>query len=273
MDAALDIHLSSLDLGSAAFAPFAPVNAKLELQDGLLSLHALQAGMAGGQLSGDTSLDARVDPPQWQAALKVQGVALERWLRKENTLTGKLQADAHVRGQGRSTAALLGSMSGDLSAALLDGSMSHLMTELAGLDVAQGLGIWLRGDDTLPLNCARLEGRFTAGVLRPQFAVVDNRDSRIELTGSVSLANEQLALRAVTRPKDFSPLTLRAPLRVQGTLGDPRVALEGKALGGRAIAAIALGALSPPAALLAFVDPGEKLPPLQCGIHSPKPAG
>jgi len=273
MDAALDIHLSALDLGSSAFAPLAPVSARLELQDSLLSLHTLQAGIAGGSLSGDTSLNARVEPPQWQAALKLQGVSLEHWLRKEKALTGKLNAEAHVQGLGRSTAALLGSLNGDVSASLHDGSMSHLTTELMGLDVAQGLGIWLRGDDALALNCARLEGRFKSGVLRPRFAVVDNRDSRIELSGQLSLSTEQLALRAVTSPKDFSPLTLRAPLRVQGTLADPRVALEGKALGGRAMVAIALGLLTPPAALLAFVDPGEKLPPLQCGVHGSAPAG
>jgi hypothetical protein len=45
------------------------------------------------------------------------------------------------------------------------------------------------------------------------------------------------------------------------------VALEGKALGGKAIAAIALGALTPPAALLAFVDPGENLPPVSCDTN------
>jgi uncharacterized protein involved in outer membrane biogenesis len=273
MDAALDIHLSALDLGSRAFAPFAPVNARLELQDSLLSLRDLQAGIAGGRLSGNTSLNAREEPPRWQAALQVQGLSLEHWLHKDkNFLTGKLQAEAHVQGQGHSTATLLGSMNGEVSAALRDGSMSHLITELMGLNLAEALGIWLRGDEALALPCARLEGRFKSGVLRPQFAVVDNRDSRIELSGQISLATEELALRVVTHPKDVSPLTLRAPLRVQGTLGDPRVGLEGKALGGRAMAAIALGALSPPAALLAFIEPGEKLPPLECGVRRPAPA-
>lgn len=272
MDAALTIKLSALDLGSAALAPLSPVNAKLTLQDSLLTLGALKAGIAGGQLSGDTSLNARVEPPQWQAHLAIEGLALERWLRKTDTLGGKLQARALVKGHGRSIAALLGSLDGELSVALQDGRMSHLVTELMGLDLAQGLGVWLRGDDDLPLNCARLEGRFKAGVLRPQFAMVDNRDSRIELGGSVSLTTEALALRAVAHPKDFSPLSLRAPVRVEGTLADPRVALEGKKLGGRALAAIALGALAPPAALLAFVDPGEDLPPLSCGLTQSHPA-
>jgi len=264
MDATLAIRLNALDLGSRALAPLAPVRARLELRNGELSLRGLEAGVAGGMLSGEAVLNARVEPPQWRTDLSVNGVALERWLRKTDALTGILQARLRVQGQGRSIAALLASLDGDLSVALQDGHMSHLATELAELDLAQGLGVWLRGDDWLALDCARFEGRLRSGVLQPRFAVVDNRESRIEVSGHVSLASEELSLRAFARPKDFSPMTLRAPLRVQGTLADPLVALEGKALGGRALAAVALGMLAPPASLLAFVDPGESLPPLSC---------
>ena len=147
-----------------------------------------------------------------------------------------------------------------------NGSLSHLLTEAMGLDVAQGLGMLIKGDDNLKLKCARLDGRFTQGVLRPRIALLDNRDSRIDLDGRVNLADESLDLRLVAKPKDFSPLTLRAPVRLQGTLADPRFALEGKRLAGRGIAALALGALTPPAALLAFVDPGEDLPAVDCSL-------
>src|SRR5262249_46600562 len=54
MDADLEISLSALDLGSRALAPLAPVSARLRLQDRLLSLQSLQAGVAGGRLSADT---------------------------------------------------------------------------------------------------------------------------------------------------------------------------------------------------------------------------
>jgi len=197
-------------------------------------------------------------------------VAIEQWFKFEakslsdHPVTGRLRADVDVQGHGRSTAALLGSLSGPVHVQLDKGSISHLLTEAMGLDLAQGLGVLLKGDKNLQLNCARVDGSFKAGVLRPRSAVVDNRDSRIDIDGRVSLADEALDLRVVAHPKDFSLLTLRSPVRVQGTLGDPRVALEGKAIGGKAIAAIALGALTPPAALLAFVDPGENLPPVSC---------
>lgn len=279
MDARVAIALSQLDLGTANLAPLAPVNASLVLENGVLNLSDIHAGIAGGEMSGMARLDSRPELPQWTIGLDVRGMAIEQWLKfqavkqlAEDPLTGRLRADIDVQGRGRSTAALLGSLTGPISLRLDKGTVSHLLTEAAGLDIAQGLGLLLRGDKKLELSCARLDGNFKAGVLRPRSAVVDNRDSRLDIDGRVSLADETLDLRVVARPKDFSLLTLRSPVRVQGTLSDPRIALEGKALGGKAIAAIALGALTPPAALLAFIDPGEDLPPVSCDGDDPAPA-
>jgi uncharacterized protein involved in outer membrane biogenesis len=278
MDARVAVALSQLDLGTAKLAPLAPVNVSLVLEDGVLDLQHLHAGIAGGEAAGSARLDTRVTPPAWTIGLDVRGMAIEQWLRlnpkalAENPVTGRLRADIDVKGRGSSPAALLGSLDGPVRLQLADGSISHLLTEAVGLDLAQGLAVWLRGDRKLTLNCAEVEGRFKAGVLRPRTAVVDNRDSRIDIDGRVNLADETLDLRLVTKPKDFSLLTLRSPLRVQGTLADPRVALEGKALGGKALAAIALGSLAPPAALLAFVDPGEDVPPVRCDTAGSRPA-
>ncbi|RZL29433.1 MAG: AsmA family protein [Rubrivivax sp.] len=252
--------------------------------DGLivLNLSHLNAGVAGGEIVGAIQLDTRPAPPQWKVSLDADNMAIERWLKPEvklvsaHPITGRVKARLDVQGTGRSVAELLGSLNGPLQLRLENGSISHVLTEAVGLDVAQGLGMLLRGDRNLPLNCARLDGRFAAGVLRPRTAIVDNRDSRIDLDGRISLKDESLDLRVVAKPKDFSPLTLRAPVRLQGTLAEPRVALEGKRLGGRAIAALALGALTPPAALLAFIDPGEDLPDVDCSlaprqVEAPRP--
>jgi uncharacterized protein involved in outer membrane biogenesis len=273
MDARVAVALSQLDLGTTKLEPLSPVNVSVVLESGVLTLDHLTAGVAGGVIAGSAQLDTRTDPPLFQTSLDARGLAVERWLKfdvkalTKSPLTGKLQAEVDLKGQGSSTAALLGSATGPLRVRVQDGSVSHLLTEAVGLDIAQGLGMLIKGDGNLPLNCATLDGRFTSGVLRPRSAIIDNRDSRIDLDGTVSLKDETLDLRAVARPKDFSPLTLRAPVRVQGTLADPRVALEGKRLGGRAMAALALGALATPAAaLLAFVDPGENLPPVDCSL-------
>jgi hypothetical protein len=266
MDARVAVALNQLDLGTGKLEPLAPVNASLVLEGGVLTLNHLNAGVAGGEIAGSARLDPR------KARLDAHGLAIERWLKFESKpltsdpVTGRLKAQVDVQGRGRSVAELLGSLNGPVQLRLENGSVSHLLTEAMGVDVAQGLGLLLRGDKNLPLNCARLDGRFAGGLLRPRTALIDNHDSRIDLDGRISLKDETLDLRLVAHPKDFSPLTLRAPVRLQGSLAEPRVALEGKRLGGRAVAALALGSLSPPAALLAFVDPGEDLPPVDCSL-------
>jgi uncharacterized protein involved in outer membrane biogenesis len=179
-------------------------------------------------------------------------------------LTGQLEANAQMRGRGRSVAELLATLDGEFDAVLRKGSLSHLITEGMGLDIAQGLGIWLRGDDNLALNCAVVKGHVRAGVVHPKWAVIDSSDSRIDMSGNINLATEQIHLRVVAQPKDFSPLSLRAPLRVEGSLATPHLALEGSALGAKLIAAIALGALAAPAALIPFIDTGGDVPALVC---------
>ena len=88
--------------------------------------------------------------------------------------------------------------------------------------------------------------------------VIDNKDSTVFINGKVNLKDESLALRAVTRPKDWSPLSLRTPITVGGSFASPSVGIEPKRLAGRVLGAIALGAAAgPAAAIIPLVEPGQ----------------
>jgi uncharacterized protein involved in outer membrane biogenesis len=97
-------------------------------------------------------------------------------------------------------------------------------------------------------------------VLRPRAMVVDTKDSTVWADGTLSLAEENMDLRAVVTPKDFSPLALRTPLRVQGTFSDPKISLEKAPLARKVGTAVLLGLLNPLAALIPLVDTGERQP-------------
>ena len=126
-----------------------------------------------------------------------------------------------------------------------DAAVSHLAVEAAGLDLAQGLGMLIKGDDALPIQCNVADLDIVKGVARPKVFVVNTRDSTIWIDGTVSFRDESLDLRFVVSPKDFSPLTLRTPVRVRGTLGKPAVSLELGKLAGKAGAAGLLVAAQP----------------------------
>ena len=292
MDADVQVGIDELDFGTSALAPLRQLQTSLVLTAGVLQLQSLQAVVAGGRFSGETALDANLDPARWTFDVQMKNVDVAGWLKGVQSpegktlaaqptqsqalktqrerarqggdqpvqayLTGSLEGSLRATGRGNSVAEFLGHLDGSSQLALRDGSLSHLLTELAGLDVAQALGVWVRGDRPLPLRCAHFDLVAAQGVVRPRLAVLDNSDSTLRIAGQINLRDESLALRATVAPKDFSPLTLRTPVTVTGSFGQPAVGVEGKRLAGKVLGAVALGAVAGPlAALLPLVDMGE----------------
>jgi len=263
MDANVLIDIQQVDLNSRLLEPLQPLRGHLQLQDGLLTLRDVVARTAQGQVQGDLSLDGRAEQALWKTDLRWNGVRLEHWLHQVREkgqppyITGQLQGRAQLQGQGRSTAEILASLQGQVRTDLRDGAVSHLGVELIGLDLARSLGVWIKGDDALPVSCAVADMVATGGVLRPRVMVVDTDNSTLWVEGSLSLASEAMDLRLVVSPKDFSPLALRTPIRVSGSFSQPDVSLEKGPLGLKAASAVLLGLINPFAALIPLMDLGD----------------
>jgi uncharacterized protein involved in outer membrane biogenesis len=280
MDANVLIDIGMFDPGTTLIEPLRPVRGHLLLADGVLTIADFEGKTADGRLAGFLQLDGRGEQALWTADLRALGVNLARWLRLKRDaaappyVSGKLDALVKVKGAGRSTAEILGSLGGDIRIHLREASISHLVVEAGGLDIAQALGVFVKGDDALPILCNVVDLDVAGGVATPKVFVLDTKDSTIWVDGTVSLKTEALDLRAVVSPKDFSPLTLRTPIHVHGTLGKPSVALEPRKLAGKAGAAALLALLNPLAAILPFVDPGAreaaKEAAAQCAALVPK---
>jgi uncharacterized protein involved in outer membrane biogenesis len=89
--------------------------------------------------------------------------------------------------------------------------------------------------------------------------VLDNSDTTITVAGNFDLRHETLEIVLRARPKDFSPLSLRSPITVTGSFEKPQLGVEGGPLAVRLLGSAALAAaVSPLAALLPWVDPGER---------------
>ena len=241
MDANVLIDIAMLDPGTTVIEPLRPVRAHLLLANGVLTLADFDGRTAQGRLVGYLQLDGRGKEALWTADLRALGIDLAHWLRLKRSdaaspsyVSGKLDAQVKVKGTGRSTAEILGSLNGDVRAHVREASISHLVIEMLGLDVAQALGLKLKGDKALPILCNVVDLDVAGGVAKPKVFVLDTTDSTVFVDGSVSLKTEAMDLRAVVSPKDFSPLTLRTPILVRGTLGDPAVSFEAGRLVGKA---------------------------------------
>ena len=263
MNANVLIDIAEVDLNTTALEPLRPLRAHLQLTGGVLSLGKLDARTAEGRLSGRLGLDGRGTQALWDADLRWNDVRLERWIRQARGgdappyVSGRLNGRATLKGEGRSTAEILAGLNGRVRTELIGGAVSHLVVEAAGIDFAQALGVLVQKDDALPLGCAVADLDVAAGALRPRVMVIDTTDSAVWIDGSLSLAAESLDLRAVISPKDFSPLTLRAPVHVRGSFADPEVSLDKAKLGGQVAASVLLALLNPLAALIPLIDTGD----------------
>lgn len=271
MDANVVIEIGMFDSGTDVIEPLRPARAHLLLADGVLTIADFVGVTAQGKLLGYLQLDGRGDEALWTADMRLAGVDLARFLRLKRSgnappyLSGKLDALVKVKGRGRSAAEILASLDGDLRMHMRDASISHLAIEAAGLDVAEALGMLVKGDDALPIQCNVVDLDIVKGVARPKVFVVNTKDSTFWIDGTVSLRDESLDLRAIVSPKDFSPLTLRTPIHVRGTLGQPAVSVELGKLAGKVGAAALLALLNPLAAIIPFIDTGSKDEAQQAG--------
>jgi uncharacterized protein involved in outer membrane biogenesis len=259
----VQIDIDRLDANTPLLESVRPLRAHLQLTRGLLTLTDIDARTAQGHLGGTVALDGQRNIANWVAALNWDGVQLQSWIRQQRTkglppyVSGRLHGAAVLLGQGRSTAEILATLNGDIGTSVEQGSVSHLVVEAGGLDVAEVLGVYFKGDNALALNCAVADIAVRAGVLRPRLLVLDTVDSTVWVDGTLSLASEQLDLRVVVAPKDFSVLTLRSPLHVTGTFAKPSVQIEKGPLGLKLGAAVLLGLVNPLAALLPLIDTGD----------------
>jgi len=267
MNANVNVKLARFESGTAILQAAEPLNARIVLQDGVLELRDIDARVARGQVAGNMKLDGRGPQAKWQARLRVGGVHLEQWLNLERKngqrwVTGLMGGRIALDGEGKSTAELLASADGRMVLYWTDGTISHLIVEAAGIDIAQGLGMLVRGDEALQVNCGVADLRVKDGVVTPRPMVIDTKDSVVLVDGGMSLATERLALTAKVDPKDKSPLTLRTPLNIQGTLGDPQLSLQKTPLLRKLVPAAVLGvAVTPLAAIVPLIDLGEDADP------------
>jgi AsmA family protein len=282
MNADIDVHLDAVDLGSAFRQKISPLKLHLTLNKHKLSLADLEANTAQGSLSGALSIDAHdsqntdLSPPpapDWEIQLALRDIRLEQWLKVQKNQTqqnkqvanaeppyisGRLTGKAKLQGQGRSTAALLRSLDGQLALMIRQGEISHLVVEAAGLDIAQAVGVLIKGDQPLPMQCAAMGWRAKQGVLTPEAALIDTPVTTVNVLGQVNLGEEQLNLKLQANPKNFSPFTVRSPILVTGPFVDPQVSLSPGPIAARVAGGLLLALINPFAAIVPFLDPGSQ---------------
>ncbi|PBJ82523.1 AsmA family protein [Lysobacteraceae bacterium NML93-0399] len=256
MDA--DVRLRAQRI-NAPNLPIEDMDAHLLLEAGLLRLDPLNFGVAGGNIRSTIRLDARQDTIDTRLTASVRRIDLGGLFPADTLIgdaVGRIGGDINLAGTGNSIAAMLGSANGDVAVGMGAGRVSNLLVELAGIDIYEALKYLIGNDKQIPVHCAFADFGVQKGVMESRALAFDTTDTIIIGEGTISLRDEQLDLLLRPRPKDRSILALRTPLTIDGTFADPGFRPDLGRLGLRGALAIALGSITPPAALLATLELG-----------------
>ena len=229
----MDVHFAAAHIDTPGFA-FETMDATLDLRDGLAVVDPLRFGIADGTVAGSLTLDGREEVPAAALDMQIDRVAIAKFFESSEfaqEMGGLLRGRIGLSGTGPSLAAMLGRGDGRLALVMTDGTISAVMVELAGLDIAEYLALELsEGDVTLPIDCMAVDFDVASGVGTSRTLLLDTSDSFIAGEGTIDLDVETLDIVVVADPKDFSLLSLNAPIYVEGPFIDPAVSVGAEAV-------------------------------------------
>ncbi len=259
MDA--DVRFKGRRIEHGSSLPISNLSTHILLKNADLRLEPLKFGLAGGTISSNIHLEGDKNPMRGQADIQARRLKLKELMPDvelmQKTL-GEMNGDAKIRGTGNSVAALLGNGNGNLKLLMNDGLVSRNLMEILGLNVGNFIVGQIFGDDEVRVNCAAANIDLVNGVARPQIFAFDTENAVINVTGTASMASEQLDLTINPESKGIRIVTLRSPLYVRGSFKDPDAGVKAGPLIARGAVAAALATLvTPVAALLALISPSE----------------
>ena len=255
-----DLQLRVQHVLRARALPLDGGSAQLRLQDAVLTLDALDIGLAGGRVTGSLALDARADLVQSDARLQAHGLQLAQLFPLSDqgrTSVGRVHGRFDLRGQGNSVGRMLATADGTLQLAADPGRISRLLMEEMGLHVLEILQLNLTGDQSVALRCAVADFSLKNGVMTARHLALDAAVSSVVGSGHIDLNRERLDLTLVPHTRKTSLVALRGPIRLHGALAAPQVQLDTAGILARGAGAVALGLVNPLLALLPLVEPGK----------------
>ncbi|MEA3131650.1 MAG: AsmA family protein, partial [Paraburkholderia sp.] len=262
-----DVKFTGRRIVKSPDLPITDLYTHVVMTDGVLSLEPLKFGVAGGSLSSNIHLDGSTTPLKGRFATSARHLKLKQLFPSFKTMQnalGEINGDAALTATGNSPAALAATSNGEVKALVTDGTVSRLLMEAAGLNVANVVFEMLFGKRDVKINCAAADFVATNGVLDSRVFALDTEDAVIDIDGNVNLRDESMDLGVHPHTKGFRVFSLRSPLYVKGTFKDPHVGVNAAALALRGGAAVGLGLINPFAALIPLLAPSNNKP-LPCG--------
>ena len=217
-----ELRLEVRRLTTAALPMSANLVLIAKLANGVLAITPIDLGVAGGNASGELTVDVGQELPIARVRIKVRNVRIERMftsLPDKKRVAGAINGNVDMTAHGNSMAALLGSASGSISARMVDGSMSRLLDAELGLSGTRLLRALIGGDDLVPIKCAAADFEFREGRGRARTLLIDTEKTSVEGTGGLDLQSGAIDLLLTPQSDRPGILELHKSIAVRGKPG------------------------------------------------------
>jgi AsmA family protein len=259
-DAGLRWHVDRVRSRSV---PLADIDLRLSLNDRVLKLMPLTLTMARGRVTSDVTIDARARPARTRYDIRLLSTPLNQLLAGfgaiEAGTTGTVKGRIQLVGDGDSVHSSLASSRGRIAFVLPSGTFWMRNVQLIELDLGVFAQRMLQGKlkDPVQINCGLVAFTVRDGRALADPILIDTAKNVITGRGGFSFKDERLDIGIRADAKKFSLFSGQSPVGLAGYFAAPVIQPISSQLLARAGIGLGVAALMPPAALLAFVDPGD----------------
>ncbi|MBD0272171.1 MAG: AsmA family protein [Acetobacteraceae bacterium] len=238
--------------------PFDSLQTEADIVDGAVSIHPAAFGIGQGRVTVNGTLTPEEGGGlRAKLEFEVRRADLSRLLGAAGAgASGTLGGAGKLEGSGKSLAEILGRGNGEFAAVTVGGNVSSFLADLSGLHFGNALLSALGIPARARIECMIADFALQRGALRSRTLLLDTDAHVVAGSGGLDLGREQLDLRLKTDTKRPTVASLPTPIRIEGTLKNPSIQPELAEAAARAGAAVGLGVLFPPLALLPTIQLG-----------------
>ena len=241
VDAAVSFHADQILAHRTALDKF---QIDLNLKNGHLIIKPLTTNIGGGDLASTLDLLAKDNHANLTIMISAKKIDFGEMLKKlkiTQDLDGVLDADINLKGQGKSVAALMAGLNGDVVAILSEGQMPVKYLNLVGADITNSLvkivNPFEKQIEIAKINCAVFDFNIKDGLAKSDVILIDDPEKTLLSTGEVNLKTEELDFGIHTKPKEgigtqetgkvsVSLGVITKPFKLGGTLAKPSLGIS-----------------------------------------------
>ena len=237
----LDVRIKQMLLPKLAVDNIAT---KIRLQDGNLTANPLTAEIGGGKSVNSLNVQAKENMAFVDVNVDIKKMNIGEMLKKleiTQAVEGILDLDISLKGQGKSVAAIMAGLNGDVVASLGEGKIPTGYLDFISADISSTLmriiNPFGKKIDSARINCAVCDFNIKNGMAKSDVIVVDDPQKTLFSKGMINLKTEALDFRIETNPKEgigtqdtgklsISLSKITKPFKLGGTLAHPSLEID-----------------------------------------------